>query len=217
MDVTIPYAVPVPRTRVATRLGALCRGLLLPLLLVVTALTHAYHMFSYPNYTGDEGIYMEQAWAVLQGKGLAPYTYYYDHAPAGWIFIAAWLRLLPGGVHQWGMAINSGRMLMLLVALGSTALLFRLTYRLTASAPAATLAGAVFALSPLSLYYGRMVLLDNIMILWLLVSLDLITEARTLFTVLGSGLAFGIAVLTKENAIYFAPVLVLSALCPFEG
>jgi hypothetical protein len=174
-------------------------------------------MFSYPNYTGDEGIYMEQAWAVLQGKGLAPYTYYYDHAPAGWIFIAAWLRLLPGGVHQWGMAINSGRMLMLLVALGSTALLFRLTYRLTASAPAATLAGAVFALSPLSLYYGRMVLLDNIMILWLLVSLDLITEARTLFTVLGSGLAFGIAVLTKENAIYFAPVLAFTVYLTCRG
>ena len=217
MDVTIPYTVPVPRTRVATRLGLLSQSLLLPLLLVVTAIAHAYHMFSYPNYTGDEGIYMEQAWAVLQGKGLAPYTYYYDHAPAGWIFIAAWLRLLPGGVHQWGMAINSGRMLMLLVSLGSTALLFRLTHRLTGSAAAATLAGAVFALSPLSLYYGRMVLLDNIMILWLLVSLDLITEARTLFTVLGSGLAFGIAVLTKENAIYFAPVLAFTVYLTCRG
>jgi 4-amino-4-deoxy-L-arabinose transferase-like glycosyltransferase len=217
MDVTIPYTVPVPRTRVVPRLAVLCQNLLLPVLLVVTAVTHAYHMFLYPNYTGDEGIYMEQAWAVLQGKGLAPYTYYYDHAPAGWIFIAAWLRLLPGGVHQWGMAINSGRMLMLLVAVGSTALLFRLTYRLTVSAPAAALAGAIFALSPLSLYYGRMVLLDNIMILWLLVSLDLITEARTLFTVLGSGLAFGIAVLTKENAIYFAPVLAFTVYLTCRG
>jgi hypothetical protein len=55
------------------------------------------------------------------------------------------------------------------------------------------------------------------MVLWLLVALDLITEARTLFTVLGSGLAFGIAVLTKENAIYFAPVLAFTVYLTCRG
>jgi hypothetical protein len=86
--------------------------LILPLLLATTALSHAYHLFAYPFYLGDEGIYMEQAWAVLKGKNLAPYTYFYDHAPAGWLLLAAWLRMLPHGVYQWGMAINSGRVLM---------------------------------------------------------------------------------------------------------
>src|SRR5216684_1499506 len=104
---------------------------LLPLLLVVTFISHAYHMFFYPLYLGDEGIYMEQAWAVLQGKSLTPYTYFYDHAPAGWILIATWLRLLPHGVNQWGMAVNSGRVLMLLLAAASTTMLYRLARRLT--------------------------------------------------------------------------------------
>ena len=102
--------------------GKLAPGqLLLPLVLVVTFASHALNMFAYPLYLGDEGIYMEQAWAVLKGIGLTPYTYTYDHAPAGWLLLAAWLRLLPRGVAQWGMAENSGRVLMLLLALGSTA------------------------------------------------------------------------------------------------
>jgi len=182
-------------------------GLLLPLVLVVAFVSHAYNMLSYPNYTGDEGIYMEQAWSVLKGVGLSPYTYFYDHAPAGWIFIAAWLRVLPGGPGQWGPAINSGRVFILVLALFSTALLYKLARRFSGSDAAAAVAAIVFALSPLSLYYGRMVLLDNIMVFWLLVALELLTGGRTLFALLGGGVAFGIALLTKENAIYFAPVL----------
>jgi 4-amino-4-deoxy-L-arabinose transferase-like glycosyltransferase len=175
--------------------------------LIVTFISHAYHMFFYPLYLGDEGIYMEQAWVVLKGAGLTPYTYTYDHAPAGWILIAAWLRLLPRGIAQWGMAENSGRVLMLLLALASTFLLYRLARRLSGSDGAATLASLVFALSPLSLYYGRMVLLDNIMVFWLLLAFELAADGRGLFALIGSGSTFGIAMLTKENAVFFLPVL----------
>src|SRR2546430_11427587 len=188
--------------------GKLAPGrLLLPLVLVVTFVSHALNMFAYPLYLGDEGIYMEQAWAVLKGIGLSPYTYTYDHAPAGWLLIAAWLRLLPRGVAQWGMAENSGRVLMLLLALCSTALLYRLARRFTGSDAAAVVAAPTFALSPLALYYGRMVLLDNIMVFWLLLALELLTADGGLFALIGSGAAFGLAVLTKENAILFTPVL----------
>src|SRR5687768_3254695 len=43
--------------------------------------------------TDDPGTYTWQAWAVLEGKGLAHYTYWYDHPPLGWIQIAlyAWV------------------------------------------------------------------------------------------------------------------------------
>jgi 4-amino-4-deoxy-L-arabinose transferase-like glycosyltransferase len=180
---------------------------LLPLVLVVTFVSHALNMFAYPLYLGDEGIYMEQAWAVLKGIGLTPYTYTYDHAPAGWLLIAAWLRLLPRGVAQWGMAENSGRVLMLLLTLCSTALLYRLARRFTGSDAAAVVAALTFALSPLSLYYGRMVLLDTIMVFWLLLALELMTADGGLFALIGSGAAFGLAVLTKENAIFFMPLL----------
>ncbi|HTX85093.1 MAG TPA: hypothetical protein VME44_23150, partial [Streptosporangiaceae bacterium] len=42
-------------------------------------LTHAYHLFDYPLYQTDEGIYMERAWAVIREHGLSPQTYVYDH------------------------------------------------------------------------------------------------------------------------------------------
>jgi 4-amino-4-deoxy-L-arabinose transferase-like glycosyltransferase len=201
--------------RPATRLSPLADLAALriaPILLAcLTFISHAFNLFSYPLYLGDEGIYMEQAWTVLKDQGLTPYTYFYDHAPAGWIFIAAWLRLLPRGVYQWGMAVNSGRVLMLLLTVASAVLLYRLTMRLTGSSAAGILAGVIFALSPLSLYYGRMVLLDNIMVFWLLLALELIGGDDDLFAFFGGGLAFGIALLTKETAIFFAPVLIYAA------
>ncbi len=40
------------------------------------ALTHGWHLFEYPLYITDEGIYMERAWAVLREGALSPYTYY---------------------------------------------------------------------------------------------------------------------------------------------
>src|SRR5947209_5943382 len=210
MSVTVsPLAITRQQDMTIPRWGTLAPGrLLLPLVLVVTFVSHAINMFAYPLYLGDEGIYMEQAWAVLKGIGLTPYTYTYDHAPAGWLLIAAWLRLLPRGVAQWGMAENSGRVLMLLLALCSTALLYRLARRFTGSEAAAVLAALTFALSPLSLYYGRMVLLDTIMVFWLLLALELMTADGGLFALIGGGAAFGLAVLTKENAILFMPLLV---------
>ena len=202
----LSIASPSTRAFAPTGLGVLPVA---PIILTcLTFVSHAYNMFSYPLYLGDEGIYMEQAWSVLNARGLTPYTYFYDHAPAGWILIAAWLRLLPRGVYQWGMPINSGRVLMLLLAVASTILLSRLASRLSGSSAAGFLAGVIFALSPLSLYYGRMVLLDNIMLFWLLVALELITGGDDLFAFFGGGAAFGIALLTKETAIFFTPVVV---------
>src|SRR5215813_1089596 len=83
------------------------------------ALTHGYHLFEYPLYITDEGIYMEQAWSVLRQGSLSPYTYFYDHAPAGWLMIAGWVALLPRRFETFGDAINSGRALMLLAHIAS--------------------------------------------------------------------------------------------------
>src|SRR5436190_17569797 len=69
----------------------------LGLVLVVTIVAHAVNMFEFPYYEDDEGTYVSQAWAVLSEGRLAPYTYWYDHAPVGWFQIAAW-GLVTGGV-----------------------------------------------------------------------------------------------------------------------
>jgi hypothetical protein len=53
-----------------------------------------------------------------------------------------------------------------------------------------------------------MVLLDNIMVFWVLLSIYLLLRREIrVFTGLWSGLAFGAAVLTKENALFFAPTI----------
>src|SRR5438876_11248284 len=88
---------------------------LLLISLITGAISHGYHLFLYPLYITDEGIYMEQAWSVLREARLSPYTYVYDHAPAGWLVIAAWVSVLPHQFQIFGNAINTGRVLMLLV------------------------------------------------------------------------------------------------------
>ncbi len=175
---------------------------------LVAAITHAFNMFHYPLYLGDEGIYLEQAWAVLREGQLAPYTYFYDHAPAGWLLIAIWEFLLPRRFLTFGMAINSARVLMLLLHIGSTVLIYRIANRMMGSHFAGIATSVAFTLSPLEIYYQRMVLLDNVMVFWFLLTLDLLTlQTRRIVPLLASGFCFGIATLCKENALFFAPVL----------
>src|ERR1700733_13215182 len=77
--------------------------LLLIFLLLVSGTAHAYNMFHFPYYENDEGTYMSQAWSLLKLGKLEPYTYWYDHAPAGWMFIALWT-LVSGGFFTFGVA-----------------------------------------------------------------------------------------------------------------
>src|SRR6266851_1456194 len=112
-----------PAPNVSTPQTVLTRVLLLGSLLT-GAISHGYHLFLYPLYITDEGIYMERAWSVLREGLFSPYTYYYDHAPAGWLVIASWVALLPHQFEAFGNAINTGRVLMLLVHLVSGYLLY---------------------------------------------------------------------------------------------
>src|SRR5947209_8660 len=166
---------------------------LLLISLITGAISHGYHLFLYPLYITDEGIYMERAWSVLREAKLSPYTYFYDHAPAGWLFIAAWVTFLPHQFQTFGNAINTGRVLMLLVHLAGVFLLFQIARRLSGSLIAAVVACFLFSLSPLAVFYQREVLLDNLMVFWLLLSLYLATsDDRRILTPLFSGMALGI-------------------------
>ena len=177
--------------------------------LVSGLITHGYHMFQYPLYNTDEGIYVERAWAVLREDRLSPQTYFYDHAPGAWIVLALWEFVLPGHFETFGNPVNSGRVLMLMLHVASVFFLFQIARRLSGGrllAPA--IATFLFNFSPLGIYYQRMVLLDNFMVFWVLLSIYLLlrNESR-LFTGLWSGLTFGMSVITKENAIFFAPAI----------
>lgn len=175
------------------------------LVLLVAVFAHGVNMFRFPYYENDEGVYLSQAWSLLTQGKMAPYTYWYDHAPGGWMFLALWL-LLSGGLYTFGFSLNSGRVFMLILQVASTGLLMVITRKFTRSLWAAAVAGLLFALTPIGLYFHRRILLDNIMTFWVLLSYCFLVYNRLkIHDVVASAFAFGIAVLTKENAIFFIP------------
>ncbi len=181
--------------------------LLIAGVLLAAALLHGINMFHFPYYEDDEGTYMSQAWAIVKEGQLAPYTYWYDHAPAGWIQIALWT-ILTGGFHTFGSVIESGRVLMLLMQLGSTFMVYRIGKSLSNSVLVATLAALLFALSPYGIYFHRRVLLDNITTFWMLLSILLLVSKRlSLNRVWLSATALGISILSKELTVFLVPAL----------
>lgn len=164
--------------------------------------------FHYPSYFDDEGIYMYRAWSFLTHGLLAPYTYWYDHAPLGWMIIAVWVKLT-GGFFTFGMSMNSGRAFMIVLSVLSTLMVYQIVKITTKRNYLGIIAGLFFTASPLSVSFHRMVFLDNIMVTLILAAwLVLLTQKRLLWYVI-SGFLFGLSVLVKETAPFFFPAFLL--------
>ncbi len=202
-DLTIKLSTPTRHRGYALRLEVL----LIVVILLVAAFAHGINMFHYPYFEDDEGTYMSQAWAVVHEGRLSPYTYTYGHAPLGWIQIAAWT-LVTGGFHTFGPAIYSGRILMLLMQVGSTFMLYCIARSISRNITVAVIASLLFALSPFGLYFYRLVLLDNITTFWMLLSiLLLVLEHLSLKRVWLSAVALSISILSKELTIFLVPIM----------
>jgi hypothetical protein len=160
-------------------------------------------------YNTDEGIYVERAWSLIRESRVSPQTYVYDHAPGGWIILGIWEFILPGHFETFGNPVNSGRVLMLILHVAAVYFLFQIARKLSGGRLLApVIATFIFNFSPLGIYYQRMVLLDNMMVFWVLLSIYLLLRNENrLFTGFWSGLTCGISVVTKENAIFFAPTI----------
>lgn len=176
-------------------------------LLLATAIAFGTNLFNFPYYENDEGTYYSQAWSLYTQGQLAPYTYWYDHTPFGWIQIGLW-SVLTGGFFNFGFSLNSGRSLMLVIQILNTLLIYSITKRLTNSKIFSFIAAVTFSLSPLGIFLQRRILLDNLASLWLLASTYILLRyENNLFTLLLAGITFGFAVLSKESAIVFGPIL----------
>ncbi len=175
--------------------------------LMVSFVAHAYNMFNYPHYELDEGTYMSSAWAIMNGM-ITAYAYGYGHPPLAWIQIAGWVQLT-GGFFTFSNAINSGRVLMLLFALGCSLLVYLIARQISNSRSTGLLAMVLFSLSPISLTLQRQVFLDNVGTFWLLLSLYLIIASKSrLSYIVFAALSFGIAFLSKEVFLLFMPILI---------
>jgi hypothetical protein len=178
--------------------------IILPVLAVVGAV-HGIGMANFPRYVDDPGTYLSQAWSVQYDHRLSPYSYFYDHTPAGWIQIAAW-SALTNGFNRYDSAIGFGNECMLIAKLVSTALLFVLCRRLGLGRTPATGAVLLFGLCPLAVVYDRWTFLDNLVTPWLLLAFVLAySPRRSIGAAVGATVAFGMAALTKETALVTLP------------
>ena len=174
-------------------------------IVLVAALFTATNMFRFPQYELDEGIYMGSAWAMFEQGALYYYTYTYDHPLLGWFQVGAFAELV-GGFLSFGTSVNTGRVLMLFVAILSALLVYLIVRHATGRVAAGLFGAVVFAVSPLGVTLHRQVWLDNFATLWLLVSLYalLISHGR-LWRLTLSALAFALAFWSKEVVVVFLP------------
>ncbi|MFJ5105288.1 ArnT family glycosyltransferase [Streptomyces sp. NPDC088554] len=179
-------------------------------LLVAIMIVQGWNIQHYPTLSDDEGTYLAQAWAVQEGRGLAHYTYWYDHPPLGWIQIA-FLTWLPSLLAPDSMTVASMRVVMLLVSAASAVLVYVLARRLWLPRWAAGLAMLLFGLSPLSVVLQREIFLDNIAVMWTLLAFCLAASPnRHLWHHFAAGLAAAVGVLTKETMLVVLPALLVT-------
>ncbi|HZF92012.1 phospholipid carrier-dependent glycosyltransferase [Streptomyces sp.] len=184
--------------------------LLCGLLLVAILVVQGWNIADYPTLSDDEGTYLAQAWAVQEGRGLAHYTYWYDHPPLGWIQIAV-LTWIPALISPDSMTVGSMRAAMLLIGAVSAVLVYVLGRRLALPRWAAALGMALFGLSPLAVVLQREIFLDNLAVMWTLLAFTLAASpSRHLWHHFGAGIAAATAVLTKETMLVVLPALLLT-------
>ena len=172
----------------------------------------AWNIVNYPGIAGndDEGTYLSQAWAIQNGFGLAPYTYWYDHPPLGWIQIAG-LSWLPPLLIPDVPAVAAGRLVMLVFTCASVVLMYIVARRLNFSRWAAALAVILFGLSPLALTFQRQIFLDNIAVTWILGAFALALSPRKhLWSHIGAGACAAVAVLSKETMLVVIPAVLFA-------
>lgn len=177
-------------------------------LLAVLGVVHATGMYSFPARFDDEGAYASQAWAVLTRFDLSHYTYWYDHPPLGWLVLSAYMGLT-GALARAPYGVAAGREAMLLFHLASLVLLYVLARRLGMRRLFAALVVLIYGLSPLGIFFHRMVLLDNLAMPFLLAGFVLLlSPQRRLGAHVTAAVSFAFAILIREIFVIFLPFAV---------
>jgi hypothetical protein len=197
---------PAARARVALRL---LNGAPLATALAIVGAAMAWNLQGYPGRVNDdEGTYVDRAWAMLSAHHLSNYTYYWDHPFLGWATIGAWAGLTDGYPRD-PRSVMVGRELMWVTTLISCVLLYVLARRIDIRRPFAAVAVILFGLSPVDIFFHRLVSLDNLATSWALAALVLAASRRRSWAAaIGSGACFAVAVWNKETiALLFPAVL----------
>ncbi|GAA4588925.1 4-amino-4-deoxy-L-arabinose transferase-like glycosyltransferase [Actinoplanes octamycinicus] len=213
---TTPLAEPRPVVPAATdgvpeknRAGRADLALAAGLTAVIVTLL-AWNITGFPSASDDEGTYLAQAWAVQHGRGLAHYTYWYDHPPLAWIQLAG-LSWIPEWLAPGLTAVAAGRIAMLPVQAAGLLLVYLVGRRIGLPRWAASLALLTYGLSPLYLTMGRQIYLDSFAVVWILGALALaLSPRRHLWHFAAAGGAAAVAILSKETIAVVLPAVLLA-------
>jgi endo-1,4-beta-D-glucanase Y len=176
--------------------------------ITISGVAHMVNMFKFPALWDDEGFYVSQARAIVNTGNLSYYTYIYDHTPVGWLFISAW-NILTGNLIHIGSAIQTDRIFIAILNLFTVYFLFKIVQYISGKSYVAALSTLFYSLSPLAIFFHRQVFLDNIMVFWLMWSIWQMVRGSKLSRSILSSIFFAIAVLTKEQAIVFLPIMLV--------
>ncbi|WP_053204757.1 hypothetical protein [Jiangella muralis] len=198
-DLRLPIPVP-PRPPRPRRVRAWFRrhgpdlAWLAPLL-TLAGYVHAAGMTRSPAFTEAEGRTMARIAAGVPG----------DFGAAQ---LAAWIEPT-GALDRAEHTVAAGREAMLVVLLLGVVLLWVLARRLGVARPAAAVAVVLFAVSPLALHLHRLVLAENVAVLWMLLAFVLATARRGRPVAFpAAGVAVLLAALTQETFVVVAPFVV---------
>jgi hypothetical protein len=191
--------------------------------IALSAYTHLWNPYGFPNLFYDEGVYMRRAMHVMEGLGPQE-AYYYDHPFFGQIFLAGALTIVgyPESVHPSAdlHSIESlylvPRALMGILAVIDTFLIYKISQQMYNSRKVALLGSTLFAVMP-STWLTRMILLDSILLPFLLLSILLALYTTTnsknknknnnYFLICLSGIFLGLAIFTKIPAFTMIPLV----------
>jgi 4-amino-4-deoxy-L-arabinose transferase-like glycosyltransferase len=195
-----------PSTRRASRADLYLAGGLTAVLLVVLT----WNITGFPMASDDEGTYLAQAWAVQHGRGLAHYTYWYDHPPLAWIQLAGF-SWAPALLLPDLLAVGGGRLAMLPVQAATLMLIYLVCRRLAFTRWASALAMLTFGLSPLAVTMNRQIYLDSFAVMWMLGAMALALSPRKhLWHYAAAGAAAAVSVLSKETMVIALPAVLVA-------
>lgn len=181
-------------------------------LTLIVLLVQGWNIIGYPTVFDDEGTYLAQAWAIDHGVGMAPYTYWFDHPPLGWIQLSA-LAWIPSLIfHAPGQIVVAySRIIMLPFTAASSIFVYVLARRMNLPRWSAGLAVALFGLCPLSVTLQREIFLDNVSVTWILAAFVLAYSPRKhLWHHVASGVCAAVAVMSKETMLLVVPALIVA-------
>jgi endo-1,4-beta-D-glucanase Y/4-amino-4-deoxy-L-arabinose transferase-like glycosyltransferase len=162
---------------------------------------------NYPYVENDEATYTLRATSFSESGKLDYYTYWYDHAPAGWILMSPFI-LINSFLNTPISDILLLRLLIITITGIGVGLTYLIGVKLFKRRLPALIAVTLLLASPLAAYYQRRILLDSIMTFLLLLSIYVIVrKPRKLQSYGLSGVIFGLSILSKINAVFVVPAM----------